>query len=116
MPWNLFWAAKRPDKNTWQQKMPHDILFSIKWNLNQGRNLFCYDGNFINCDDQTIGHKGQVHLVRNPSDSDFDDDSDVGDFGQFDDEFDEYGDNVTSDMEENKLFTYTEFSYTIDVG
>lgn len=59
---------------------------------------------------------GQVHLVWNPSDSDFDDDSDAGDFGQFDDEFDEYGDNVTSDMEENKLFTYTEFSYTIDVG
>ena len=55
-------------------------------------------------------------MVGNPSDSDFDDDSDVSDFGEFDDEFDEYEDDVTYDMEENKLFTHTEFSNVIDIG
>ena len=55
-------------------------------------------------------------MVENPSDSDFDDDSDVSDFAEFDDEFGEYEDYATSDMEENELFTHPEFSSTIDVG
>ena len=55
-------------------------------------------------------------MVGNPSDSHFDDDSDASDFGGFDDEFVDYKDDVTSDMEENKLFTNTEFSYTIDLS
>ena len=45
-------------------------------------------------------------MVGNPSDSDFDDDSDAGDFGEFDDEFDEYENDVTSSIEENELFTH----------
>ena len=48
-------------------------------------------------------------MVGNPSETDFDD-SDTNDFGEFDDEFDEYEDDVTSDMEENKLFAHTGFS------
>ena len=67
---------------------------------------FCYDGNFINCDNRTTGPNGRVHMVGNPSDSDFDDDSDAGDFGEFDDEFDEYENDVTSSIEENELFTH----------
>ena len=31
---------------------------------------------------------GWVHMFENLSDSDFDDDSDASDFGEFDDEFD----------------------------
>ena len=49
-------------------------------------------------------------MVENPCNNYFDDD-----FGEFDDEFDEYEDDVTSDREENELFTYTEFSNTLDV-
>ena len=54
-------------------------------------------------------------MVGNPSDSDFDD-SDASDFGEFDDEFDEYEVDVTSDMEESKLFPHIEFPNTIDIG
>ena len=63
-----------------------------------------------------FGPKGQVHKVGNPSDSDFDDDSDASDFGEFDHEFDEYEIDVTSDMEESKLFSHIEFPNTIDIG
>ena len=49
-------------------------------------------------------------MVGNPSDSDFDDDSDASDFDEFSDEFDEYEDDVNSDMEENVLFTHMVFS------
>ena len=41
-------------------------------------------------------------MVQNPSDSDFDDDSDVKDFG----EFDEYEDDVTPDLKENESSTH----------
>ena len=54
-------------------------------------------------------------MVGNPFDIDFQD-SNARDYGDFDDEFDEYEDNVTSDMEEKKLFPHTDFSNTIDVG
>ena len=50
---------------------------------------FCCDGSFINCEDRTTGPKGRVHKVGKPSDSDFDDDSDANDFGEFDDEFEQ---------------------------
>ena len=55
-------------------------------------------------------------MVGNPSDSDFDDDSDASDFGEFDDEFDEYEVDVTSDLEESKLFSHIKFPITIDIG
>ena len=41
-------------------------------------------------------------MVGNPSDIDFQD-SDARDYGDFDDEFDEYEDNVASDMEERAI-------------
>ena len=53
-------------------------------------------------------------MIRNSSDSDFYD-FDVSDFGEFHDEFDEYEDDLSPDMEKNELFTNTEFSNTIDV-
>ena len=54
-------------------------------------------------------------MVGDSSDSDFDDDFESSDFGEFDDEFDGYEDDVTSDIKENKFFTHTEFSNTIDI-
>ena len=54
-------------------------------------------------------------MVGNPSDIDFQD-SEARDYGDFDDEFDEYEDNVASDMEERALFPHADFSNTIDVG
>ena len=75
---------------------------------------FCYDGNFVNCDNRGTGPIGRVHMIRNSSDSDFYD-FDVSDFGEFHDEFDEYEDDLSPDMEKNELFTNTEFSNTIDV-
>ena len=75
---------------------------------------FCYDGNFISRDDQTTGPKERVHMLGDSSESNWEesDDSDVNEF--FDDD-DSEGD-AQSDMEENELFSHTEFSNTIDVG
>ena len=77
---------------------------------------FCYDGNFINCDDCKTGPKAQVHMVRNPSGRDFDDWFWckwfwwiwwwiwwVWRWCNF-------------WYVRNELLTHTEFSYTIDVG
>ena len=75
---------------------------------------FCYDGNFISCDDETTGPKGRVHMLGDSSESNLEesDDSDVNEF--FDD--DDSEDDAQSNMEENKLFPHTEFSNTVDVG
>ena len=75
---------------------------------------FCYDGNFISRDDQTTGPKERVHMLGDSSESNWEesDDSDVNEFFYDDDS---EGD-AQSDMEENELFSHTEFSNTIDVG
>ena len=75
---------------------------------------FCYDGNFISCDDQTTGPKGRVHMLGDSFESNLEepDDGDVDKF--FDD--DDSEDDALSDMEENELFSCTEFSNTTDVG
>ena len=71
--------------------MPHNIFHQVKfksrWNSNSIQICsceFCYDGNFINCDDRITGPKGWFHMVRNPFHGDFDN-SDASDFGEFDD-------------------------------
>ena len=43
---------------------------------------FCYDGNFVICDDQTTGPKGSVHILGDSSERDLEEsnDSDVDKF------------------------------------
>ena len=70
---------------------------------------FCYDGNFISCDDKTTGPKVKVYMLGDSSESDLEEPDDEF----FDD--DDSEDNAQCDMEENELFSHTEFSSTIDV-